>query len=76
MEMEMEMSQTSNLVENDREDVKGGRDLVQEVYIYLTEHRYSPGCISPWKQSIQKKPGKFVVHEGEMFFKKKRKGKV
>ena len=76
VEMEMETSQTSNLVENDSEDVEGGRDLVQEAYVYLTEHRYPPGCISSRKRSIRKKAGKFVVREGEMFFKKKRKGKV
>ena len=76
VEMEMETSQMSNLVENDSEDVEGGRDLVQEAYVYLTEHRYPPGCISSWKRSIRKKAGKFVVREGEMFFKKKRKGKV
>jgi len=76
VEMEMETSQTSNVVENDSEDVEGGRDLVQEAYVYLTEHRYQPGCISSRKRSIRKKAGKFVVREGEMFFKKKRKGKV
>ena len=57
-------------------EVKGGGDLVQEAYIYLTQHRYPQDCAYARKRSIRKKAGKFVVHDGELFFKKKRKGKV
>ena len=38
VEMEMETLQMSNLVENDSEDVKGGRDLVQEAYVNNCAH--------------------------------------
>ena len=46
-----------------------------------TEHRYIRlvACIDPQKHSIcgsNFKAGKFVVCNGELYFKKKRKGKV
>ena len=56
--------------------MEGTGNLVQEVYIYLTERHYPPGCADSQKRSIQKKAGKFVVRDGKMFFKKKRNGKV
>ena len=61
---------------SDGGEVEGGGDLVQEAYIYLTERRYPHGCADFRKRSIRKKAGKFVVRDGELFFKKKRKGKV
>ena len=61
---------------NDSGEVEEGRNLVQEAYIYLTEHRYPQDCTYTRKRSIRKKAGKFVVRDGELFFKKKRKGKV
>ena len=36
--------ETSDLAVSDGEGVKGGGDLFQEAYLYLTEHRYPPGC--------------------------------
>ena len=33
-------------------------------------------CTYAQKRTIRKKAGKFVVHDGELFFKKKKKGKV
>ena len=63
---------------SDSGEVEGGGDLVQEAYIYLelTEHRYPQDCSYARKRSIRKKAGKFVVCDGELFFKKKRKGKA
>ena len=61
---------------SDSGEVEGDGDLVQEAYIYLTEHRYPQDCTYAQKRSIRKKAGKFVVRDGELFFKKKRKGKV
>lgn len=51
-------------------------DLVESAYLYLTEKRYPNGCKGTRKRSIRKKASKFVVQNGEMFFKKKKKGKV
>ena len=48
-------------------------DLVQDVHIYLTEHRYLLGCTEPCMWTIQSKAVKFSIHDGELFFKKKRK---
>ena len=69
----MEVSDQS---QSDGGEVEGAGDLVQEAYIYLTERRYPSGFSDSQKQSIRKKAGKFVVRDGEMLFKKKRKGKV
>ena len=68
----MEVSDQS--VSNGGEVGEGG-DLLQKAYIYLTEHCYPSGCVDSRKRSIRKKAGKFVVHDGDLFF-KKRKGKV
>lgn len=68
----MEVSDQS--VSNGGEVGEGG-DLVQEAYIYLTDHRYLSGYVDSQKRSIKKKAGKFVVRNGELLF-KKRKGKV
>ena len=61
---------------SDGGDVEEGGNLVQEAYVYLTERRYPIGCVDSRKRSIRKKAGKFVVRDGVLFFKKKRKGKV
>ena len=55
---------------------QGSRTGGVHLDIYLTEHRYPSGCVDLQKRSIRKKAGKFVVRDGELFFKKKRKGKV
>ena len=53
---------------SDGGEVGEGGDLLQDAYIYLTEHRYPPGCVDSRKRSI-------YIYK-ELFFKKKRKGKV
>ena len=54
---------------SDGGEVGEGGGLVQKAYIYLTEHRHPPGCVDSRKRSIRKKAGKFVVCDGELFFK-------
>ena len=67
--------EVSGQSQSDGGEVEDTGDLVQEAYIYLTERRYPPGSADSRKRSIRKKAGKLVVHDGEIFF-KKRKGRV
>ena len=48
-------------------------NLVDAVFIYLTESRYSEGCSATRKRTIRKKAKKFVVRDGVMYFLKKKK---
>jgi len=58
------------------EDVIGSGDLIQDVYVYLTERRYPLSCTEARKRSIRRKAEKFVIREGELYFiKKKKKGR-
>ena len=57
------------------EDIGSG-DLIQDVYVYLTERRYPLSCTEARKRSIRRKAEKFVIREGELYFiKKKKKGR-
>ena len=51
-------------------------DLVDGAFLYLTESRYPKGCSDAQKRAIRKKAGMFVIHDGVMFFNKKKKDKV
>lgn len=51
-------------------------DLLDKVYFYLTEKRYTDGTSENCKRVIRKKASKFVIIDGEMYLTKKRKGKV
>ena len=53
-----------------------GGDLIDEVYEYMTQRRYPLGCTEGRKRSIRRKATKFVLKDGELYFKKKQKGKV
>ena len=55
---------------------KAAGDLIEEVYDYMTRKRYPVGCTEGRKRSIRRKAAKFVVKDGELYFKKKQKGKV
>ena len=57
------------------ENAEGNEQLLQEAYIFLTEKRYPNGCTELRKRVIRKKALKFVVKDGELFYKTK-KGKV
>jgi len=51
-------------------------NLLDKVYLYLTEKRYADGTTENCKRIIRKKAAKFAIVDGEMHFTKKRKGKV
>ena len=53
-----------------------GGDLIKEVYEYMTQRRYPLGCMEGRKRTIRRKANKFVLKDGELYFKKKQKGKV
>ena len=54
-------------------EVEEAGDLVQDVYTFLTERRYPPLCVESRKRAIRRKATKFVIHDGELFFQKKKK---
>ena len=49
-------------------------DLLEEVYIYLTEKKYKEGLTQNQKRVIRKKAANFCIVNGEMIFKKKLRG--
>ena len=49
-------------------------DLVDAAFVYKTELRYPRGCREARKRAIRKKASMFVVRDGVLFFKKKKKG--
>ena len=57
-------------------DAKSAGDLVEEAYEYLVRNVYPVGASVARKWCIRRKAQKFVVKDGEMYFKKKKKGKV
>lgn len=63
--------------EDDDQTAPESADLIDAVYLYLTESRYAePECSAQRKRAIRKKAKKFVVRDGVMSFLKKKKGKV
>ena len=50
--------------------------LLEEAYLYVTEKKYPPGCSDIHKRVIRNKSQKFVVKDGELFYKRQKKGKV
>ena len=50
--------------------------LVDQVFLYLTEKRYPSGCTDVKKRTIRKKAKTFCAKEGELYYLRKRKGKV
>ena len=51
-------------------------DLVNAAFMYITESHYPNGCSDVRKRTIRKKAKMFVVRDGVMYFKKKKRGKV
>ena len=43
-------------------------DLLDEVYHYIVEKRYSKECTATRKRQIRKKAENFVVNDGELFY--------
>jgi len=51
-------------------------DLVEQAYQYLSTRSYPTGCSDNRKRVIRKKAKRFEVRDGELYYKKKVKGKV
>ena len=51
-------------------------ELVEEAYVYLTSKKYPNGCSDNRKRIIRKKSQKFLIENGELFYKQKQKGMV
>ena len=63
----------SDIDENAINDVEG--DLLESVYLYLMEGKYQEGVTANQKRVIRKKAANFRIVNGELIFKKKRRGK-
>ena len=63
----------SEIDENAIHDVEA--DLLESVYIYLTEGKYQERVSANQKRVIRKKAANFRIVSGEMIFKKKRREK-
>ena len=55
--------------------MEAGEDLLESVYIYITEGKYQEGLSADQKRVIRKKAVNFRIVNGEMIFIKKRRGK-
>ena len=51
-------------------------DLVEEAYRYLTDKTYPNGTTENRKRAIRNKAKKFIIKDGELFYRKKQKEKV
>ena len=51
-------------------------DLVEEAYRYLTDKTYPNGGTENRKWANRNKAKKFIIKDGELFYKKKQKEKV
>ena len=60
---------------SDVEDT-GTMDLVDAAYMYILEQKYPEGCTDTRKRSIRKKAKMFVIRDGVLYFKKKKKRMV
>lgn len=70
------MNDMDACVESMSDGGEEGGDLIKEVYEYMTQRRYPLGCMEGRKRTIRRKANKFVLKDGELYFKKKQKGKV
>ena len=58
------------------DEVERDMQLLDEAYMYLTDKKYPPGCSDTRKRVIRRKAQRFVVDNGELFYKQQKKGKV
>ena len=70
------MNDMDACVESMSDGREEGGDLIEEVYEYMTQRLYPLGCTERRKRTIRRKANKFVLKDGELYFKKKQKGKV
>ena len=64
----------SKMSSTDEDEVK--ENLVEEAYQYLRRKSYPAGTSEGRKRCIRRKAAKFVLKNGELFFKTMSKGKV
>ncbi len=57
-------------------DEEKDAELIELAYRYLTEKTYPSGITENRKRAIRNKAKKFVVRDGELFYKKIQTGKV
>ena len=67
-------SEADEIDENAIHDAKAGADLLESVYIYITEGKYQEGLSANQKRVIRKKAVNSRIVNGEMIFIKKRRG--
>ena len=67
----MEVGDTSQALDQSEEN-----DLVEDVYVYMTEGKYPVDCAANRKRVIRRKSEKFRVRNGELFYIKKKSRKV
>ena len=60
---------------SEQEQILNRKNLVQEAYKYLTEGIYPAVVSSNEKRVIRKKPKKFSLHHGELFYKRTNRGR-
>ena len=79
IELDSEDHNTSAESEVEADRDKGNTGLVDAAYEYLVSSdvcRYPKGCSEIRKRAIRKKAKMFIVRDGVMLFKKKKRGKV
>ena len=76
--MDGEEKQSMDGEEKHSLDGEEDNDLLADAYLYITTctSAYPEGCTDIRKRIIQKKAKKFHVSNGELFYRKKQKGKV
>ena len=67
-------SETDEIDENAIHDVEARADLLESVYIYITEGKYQEGLSANQKRVIRKKAVNSRIVKEEMIFIKKRRG--
>ena len=68
------MNDMNACVESVSDGGEEGGDLVEEVYKYMMQRCYPLRCMEGQKQSIRRKAlNKFVLKDGKLYFKKKKK---
>ena len=51
-------------------------DLIEETLVYISEKKYPDSCSNNRKRQIRKKAEKFVVNDGELYYKNGKTGNV
>ena len=62
-------------MEREEKSDKVSPDLIDEVFLYLTEHKYREGATANHKRAIRNKCKKFSVRDGELFYTNVKRGR-